>query len=104
MHGLVTIGASAGVAELEVAAAICAAASVDGSVPAAFVASAVGRPALEPLAETSVTPLKQLAARAYEVAAPPMIAARHAGAELLREPLLEAAREAAAGADLLVVA
>ena len=104
MQGLVTIGTAAGSAELEVAAAICRAAGDTGSVPAAFVASAVGRPALEPLAEASGTPVERLAERAYEVAGPPLIAARHAGAALLPEPLLEGARAAASGADLLVVA
>jgi dethiobiotin synthetase len=100
MQGLVTIGTSAGAAELDVAAALCRAVEA----PAAFVASAVGRATLEPLSEASATPVEVLAERAFEVAAPPLIAARHAGAELLPQPLLEGARSAAAGADLLVVA
>src|SRR3954454_8287427 len=100
MQGLITIGARAGHAELEVAAALC------GAEPAAtaFVASAVGRAPLAALAETSGTPLQALEERAFEVEAPPLIAARHAGAELLPGPLLEAARDAGSGADLLVVA
>src|SRR4051794_3664031 len=100
MQGLITIGARAGRAELEVAAALC------GAEPAAtaFVASAVGRAPLAALAEASGTPLEALAERAFEVAAPPLIAARHAGSELLPGPLLEAARAAGRGADLVVVA
>src|SRR3954454_14264656 len=100
MQGLTTIGARAGHAELEVAAALCAA----EPAATAFVASAVGRAPLAALAEASGTPLEALAERAYEVAAPPLIAARHAGEELLPGPLLEAARAAGAEADLLVVA
>jgi dethiobiotin synthetase len=107
MQGLVTIGTATGPAELEVAAALCAAAREGGSRPAAFVASAVGgvaRAAIDRLAEASETSHPALTARAYEVAAPPLIAARHAGAELLPEPLQDAARAAAADGDLLVVA
>jgi dethiobiotin synthetase len=100
MQGVVTIGAAAGHAELEVAAALCAA----EHSAAAFVASAAGRAPLGPLAEASGAPLEDLEERAFEAAAPPLIAARHAGAELLPGPLLEAARAAGAGADLLVVA
>src|SRR3954468_17775813 len=100
MQGLVTIGAAAGHAELEVAAALCAA----DPAAAAFVASAVGRAPLGPLADASGTPVEDLAERSFEVEAPPAIAARHAGNELLPGPLLEAARAAGAGAELLVVA
>jgi dethiobiotin synthetase len=100
MHGLVTIGTAAGHAELSVATALCAA---EPSV-AAFVASAVGRAPLGALAEASGTPLEDLAERSFEVAAPPMIAARHAGSELLPGPLLEAAGAAEADTELLVVA
>src|SRR4051794_28520924 len=100
MQGLVTIGAAAGHAELEVAAALCA----RDPAAAAFVASAVGRAPLGPLAEASGTPVGELAERSFEVEAPPAIAARHAGSELLPGPLLEAARAAATGADVLVVA
>src|SRR3954454_11539874 len=100
MQGLVTIGTAAGHAELGVAAALCAA----EPSAAAFVASAVGRAPLGALAEASGTPVEELAERSFEVAAPPMIAARHAGSELLPEPLLEAAAEAEAEAELLVVA
>src|SRR5881409_1948428 len=106
MQGLVTIGAAAGTAELEVAAALCAAAPA----PAAFVASAAGaaaRPALAALAGASGTPLDELEARSFDVDAPPAIAARHAGGELLPQPLLDGARAAAAQlpeAGLLVVA
>jgi dethiobiotin synthetase len=99
MQGLVTIGTAAGHAELEVAAALC-----DGESTAAFVASAVGRAPLGPLAEASGTPVEDLGERAFEVAAPPLIAAHHAGTELLPGPLLEAARGAGARAELLVVA
>ncbi|MEA2409782.1 MAG: hypothetical protein QOC77_343 [Thermoleophilaceae bacterium] len=107
MQGLVTIGTATGAAELEVAAALCDAAKEGGARPAAFVASAVGgvaRAAIDRLADASDTPQAALAARAYEVAAPPLIAARHAGDELLPEPLQDAARAAAADGDLLVVA
>src|SRR5436305_11489215 len=100
MQGLVTIGTSAGGAELDVAAALCRAAAA----PAAYVVAAVGRAAVEPLAEASGTPVEELSARSFEVDAPPLIAARHAGAELLPQPLLDGARAAAADADLLVVA
>jgi dethiobiotin synthetase len=103
MHGVVTVGTAAGVAELEVAAGICAAAS--GA--AAFVASAAGpaaRAALERLAEASGTPLEQLAERSYEAQAAPLVAARLAGAQLSPEALLEGAQLAGEGADLLVVA
>jgi dethiobiotin synthetase len=99
MQGLVTIGTAAGHAELEVAAALCG-----GESSAAFVASATGRAPLGPLAEASGTPVEDLGERAFEVTAPPLIAARHAGSELLPGPLLEAARAAGAGAELLVVA
>ncbi|MEA2309685.1 MAG: hypothetical protein QOI65_1971 [Thermoleophilaceae bacterium] len=103
MHGVVTIGTAAGIAELEVAAGICAAAS--GA--AAFVASAAGPAAgaaLERLAEASGTPLEQLAERSYEAQAAPLVAARLAGAQLSPEALLEGAQLAGEGADLLVVA
>src|SRR3954466_10490576 len=93
MQGLVTIGSTAGSAELEVAAALCAA---DPSA-AAFVASAVGRAPLGPLADASGTPVEDLAERSFEVEAPPAIAARHAGSELLPGPLLQAARPAGTG-------
>src|SRR4051812_14862601 len=107
MQGLVTIGIAAGAAELEVAAALCTAAGAGGSQPAAFVAAATGRSAraaVDALAAASGTPADVLAARVYEVDAPPMIAARHAGAELLPQPLLEGARTGSAGVALLVVA
>ncbi|MDX6668518.1 MAG: hypothetical protein QOK04_1898 [Solirubrobacteraceae bacterium] len=107
MQGLVTIGTAAGEAELQVAAALCAAARDGGSRPTAFVASAVGgvaRAAIDRLADASETPHAALTARAYEVTAPPLIAARHAGAELRPQPIQDAAREAAADGDLLVVA
>jgi dethiobiotin synthetase len=103
MHGVVTIGTAAGVAEIEVAAAICAAASS----PAAFVASATGpgaRGALERLAKASGTPAGELAERLYDAAAPPLVAARLAGAALSPEALLAAARRAGEGAGVLVVA
>jgi dethiobiotin synthetase len=103
MQGVVTIGTAAGVAELDVAAAVCAA----GSKPAPFVASATGpeaRAALNRLAEVSGTPFDQLAERCFEAVAPPMVASRLAGAPLTPETLLDAARRAAEGADLLVVA
>jgi dethiobiotin synthetase len=100
MQGLVTIGTAAGHAELDVAAALCAA----EPAAAAFVASAVGRAPLGALTDASGTPLEELAERSFEVAAPPMIAARHAGSELLPGPLLEAAAAAEAEAELLVVA
>jgi dethiobiotin synthetase len=103
MQGVVTIGTGAGVAELEAAAAICAA----GSRPAAFVTSATGpgaRAALERLSEASGTPFDELAERLFEAVAPPLVAAGLAGAELAPESLLRSAREAAEAADLLVVA
>src|SRR5436309_15211114 len=103
MQGLVTIGTGAGPAELEVAAAICAA----GSRPAAFVASATGHgagAALNRLSEASGTPSDQLAERLYEAEASPQVAARLAGAPLDPEALLDSARHAGEGADVLVVA
>src|SRR3954447_1480528 len=100
MQGLVTIGTAAGHAELGVAAALCAA----EPSAAAFVASAVDRAPLGALAEASGTPVEELAERSFEVAGPPMIAARHAGSELLPGPLLDAAAAAEAEAELLVVA
>ena len=103
MHGVVTIGTAAGVAEIEVAAGICAAAFS----PAAFVASAAGpgaRGALERLAEASGTPAGELAERLYDAAAPPLVAARLAGTTLSPEALLAAARRAGEGAGVLVVA
>ncbi|HEY0631364.1 MAG TPA: dethiobiotin synthase [Thermoleophilaceae bacterium] len=103
MHGVVTIGTAAGVAEIEVAAGICAAAFS----PAAFVASAAGpgaRGALERLAEASGTPAGELAERLYDAAAPPVVAARLAGTTLSPEALLAAARRAGEGAGVLVVA
>ncbi|MEA2381505.1 MAG: dethiobiotin synthetase, partial [Solirubrobacteraceae bacterium] len=108
MHGLVIIGTSAGTAELEVAAAVCAAASEDSSIPAAFVASAVGRAAeqaIDLLAEASGTPRERLVERLYEGQAPPLLAARLQGsAEPAPAALLGAAGAAADGADLLAVA
>src|SRR4051794_12423020 len=100
MQGLLTIGSAAGSAELEVAAALCGA----DSSAAAFVASAVGRAPLGPLADASGTPVEELAERSFEVEAPPAIAARHAGSELLPGPLLEAARAMGDGGEVLVVA
>lgn len=107
MHGLVTIGTSAGTAELEVAAAVCAAAREDGSRPGAFVASVAGagaKRALDLLAEASGTPRDQLAERAYETVAPPLLAARLEGREIERDALLEGARRAGSEAELLAVA
>ncbi|MEA2441687.1 MAG: hypothetical protein QOH76_3111 [Thermoleophilaceae bacterium] len=107
MHGVVTIGTSTGVAELEVAAAICEAARESGSTPAAYVASATGpgaRAAVERLAEASETPVERLAERVYDEVAPPLVAARLAGAQLVPEQLLEEARAAFEDADLLAVA
>jgi dethiobiotin synthetase len=105
MHGLLTIGTSAGAAELPVAAAICAAAREAGREPAAWVAAAAGAPAaraLDLLAEASGTPREQLAARAFDASAPPLVAARHEGAQLTPAELLEGARAAAAGGTELL--
>ena len=107
MHGLVVIGTSAGAAELEVAAALCAGANGQRSRPAAFVATVAGpgaRAGLDLLAEASGTPRDRLAERVYEDVAPPLLAARLHGEELDPRGLLEAAQAAAADADLLVVA
>jgi dethiobiotin synthetase len=107
MHALVTIGTGAGTAELSAAAAICAAARADASAPAAFVATATGSgtgPALDLLAAASGSARGELAARSYEAAAPPMLAARLEGAELDPAALLGSARATAEGADLLAVA
>jgi dethiobiotin synthetase len=107
MHGLAIVGTSTGTAELVVAAAACLAAREDGSEPAAFVASAAGRDAaaaLDLLAEASGSPREELAERAYEELLPPLLAARHHGVELSPAALLEAARAAGDGADVLVVA
>ena len=104
MQGVVTIGTGAGTAELDVAAAVCAA----RPGAAAFVASATGpaaRAAVERLAQVAETGGEELGARVYEAVAPPLVAARLAGASP-PEPdrLLAAARSAGEGADLLVVA
>jgi dethiobiotin synthetase len=107
MHGLVMIGTAAGAAELEAAAAICAAARESGSRAAAFVASAAGpgaKSGLDLLAEASGQPREELAARAYDAPAPPLLAAQLHGTSLERDPLLDAARVAAQDADLLAVA
>lgn len=107
MQGLVTIGTAAGAAELEAAAAVCAAAAESGSLAAAFVASAAGpaaRPALELLAEASGGSREQLAARAFDAVAPPFLAAKLQGTEIERDALLDAARAAAEDAELLAVA
>jgi dethiobiotin synthetase len=107
MHGLVMIGTAAGSAEVEAAGAICVAAREDGSVPAAFVASATGpaaRRALERLAVASGSPLEELSERSYEAVAPPLLAARLEGRpEPTRDMLLDAARRSAEGADLLAI-
>lgn len=107
MHGLVIAGTTTGSAELLVAAAACLAAREDGSQPAAFVASAAGDgagPALDLLAEASGSPREELAERAYEEPLPPLLAARHHDVELSPAALLESARRAGEGADVLVVA
>src|SRR3954470_13478409 len=107
MQGVVTIGTAPGVAELEVAAAICAGARGNGSRAGAFVASATGpgaRAALELLAEASGTPSERLEERLYEAGAPPLVAAPLARAEIAPEALLPAARGAAEEADLVAVA
>ncbi|MEA2423231.1 MAG: dethiobiotin synthetase, partial [Thermoleophilaceae bacterium] len=107
MQGLLTIGTGAGTAELEVAAAVCAAAGEAGSGPAAFVVSAAGasaRPGLDLLAEVSGTPREQLAERAFGAVAPPLLAARLEGAQIERDPLLDAIRAAGQDAGLLAVA
>src|SRR3954469_23015332 len=75
MQGLVTIGTSAGEAELEVADALCA-----------------GRPGARRFEATTAGPEA------------PLIAARLAGSRLEPEELLEGARGAGEGAGLLVVA
>src|SRR3954463_9889188 len=100
MQGLVTIGAAARHAELEVAAALCA----GDPAAAAFVASAVGRAPLGPLAEASGTPVVELAGRSFEVGGPAALGGRPAGSELLPGPLLEAARAMGDGGEVLVVA
>src|SRR5436305_3709835 len=102
MHGVVTIGTAAGVAELELAAGLCAA----SSRPTAFVTSATGpgaRAALDRLAEASGQPVEELRERCYEAVAPPLVAARLAGESLSPEALLESARQAGRDADPLVV-
>ncbi|MEA2458331.1 MAG: hypothetical protein QOC95_1303 [Thermoleophilaceae bacterium] len=107
MHGLVTIGTSGGAAELEVAAAVCAATAEAGSASAAFVAAATGPAAaraLDLLAECCGADRGELAERAYEAAAPPLVAARHQGASLDPRALVAGAQLAAEGGDLLVVA
>jgi dethiobiotin synthetase len=107
MHGLAIIGTSTGTGELVVAAAACLAAREDRSEPAAFVASAAGRDAgraLDLLVAASGAAREQLAERAHEELLPPVLAARHHGVELSPAALLEAARGAGEGADLLVVA
>jgi dethiobiotin synthetase len=107
MHGVVTIGTAAGVAELEVAAAICAAACENGSSSGAFVASATGpgaRAAVDLLGEASGTPSERLLERFYDAVAPPLLAARLAGAEIAPDALLAAARDVAEEADLVAVA
>ena len=107
MHGLVTIGTAAGPAELEVAAAICLAAREDRSPAAAFVATAAGPGAgraLDLLAGASGTSRERLAGRVYDDVAPPLLAARLHGEELDPRALLEAARAAGDGAELLAVA
>jgi hypothetical protein len=96
MHGLVTVGTAAGVAELEAAAAICAAAP--GA--RAFVSSAVGG-----AARGAVEALGAPPDHVYETVAPPALAARLDGKpDITRDGLLEAATRAGEGADLLVVA
>jgi hypothetical protein len=103
MQGLVTIGTAAGSAELEAAAAICAAAREDGSRPAAFVASAAGAEGKGAISLLGTDP--ELYERAYESLAPPLLAARLEGKpDLTRDGLLEAAARAGEGADILVVA
>src|SRR3954469_5987213 len=107
MHGVVTIGTAAGVAELEAAAAICAAARENGSRSGAFVASATGpgaRAALDLLGEVSGTPPERLVERLYDEVAPPLLAARLGGAEIAPDALLAAAREVADEAELVAVA
>jgi dethiobiotin synthetase len=103
MHGVVTIGTSAGIAELEAAAAVCAAAAESHSHAAAFVASATG-PATGRALALLPGPPQELAARAFDAVAPPFLAARLEGTEIERERLLEGARAMGEDADLLVVA
>ena len=79
MQGVVTIGTAAGVAELEVAEALCAASQ--------------GALAFTPFAE-----------RFRDTPASPLVAARLAGTALSPEALLDEARRAGDSADLVVVA
>jgi dethiobiotin synthetase len=103
MHGLVTIGTAAGIAELEAAAALCEAATENGSQPVAFVASATGPAARRAI--TELGPAAEGGERVYESIAPPQLAARLDGKpEPTRDALLDAAASAAEGADLIVVA
>jgi dethiobiotin synthetase len=96
MQGLVTIGTAAGTAELEAAAALCAAAP-DAR---AFVASAAG-----PHAKRAVEALGATPERVYETVAPPQIAARLDGRPSpARDELLDAAAAAGEGHELLLVA
>jgi dethiobiotin synthetase len=106
MHGIVTIGSASGTAELSVAAGACVAARAAGSAPAAFVASAAGPGAVgaAALLATATGAAEGVPARVFDAAAPPLVAARHQGVELMPAALLDGARAAAEGADLLVVA
>jgi dethiobiotin synthetase len=103
MHGVVTIGTAAGTAELDAAGAICAAARERGSRPGVFVASATGPAARRSISALGTEP--ELLERVFESVAPPLLAARLEGRpEPTRDDLLEAAAQAGAAGDLLVVA
>jgi dethiobiotin synthase len=106
MQGLFVAGTGPGAGETEVAAALCAAAGRAGSTPAAFVVSATGSSAkagVALLAEAAAGH-DDLHARAFDTAAAPAVAARHAGAELQPPVLVADAKAAAEDADLLVAA
>jgi dethiobiotin synthetase len=104
MQGLFVAGTAADAGEPAVAAALCTAARAGGPPPRAFVASATGpgrQPGLALLAEATGDG-DALARRSFETAAPPAVAARHAGASIEPATLVDEARTAADGARFLV--
>src|SRR5437660_167767 len=104
MRGLVVIGSGPDAAETAVAARACTFAIEAGMTPAVMVATAVGRTACAETAELAHAAggdEQTLSRRSFEVAAPPVVAARHAGAVIEPAALVAEARELADGADLV---
>ena len=98
MRGLLVVGTSTAAREGVVAAALCSSLRAAGEDPVAFAAALTGPSARDEAALLDIAP------NVWEPAASPAIAARHMGATIEPEALIQQAREAADGRVLVASA